>query len=162
MILTVSIFIFLVALDQITKWIALNNLKEIGSIYLINGVFNFTYVENRGAAFGLMQNWRWFFIISTTIVISIMIYYYIKLPKTKIYNLVRGCLVLILAGAVGNYIDRLFRGYVIDFFHATFIKFMDFPVFNLADSYVVVGAILLSILVIFFIKDDEISGVKNE
>ncbi|MDR2940454.1 MAG: signal peptidase II [Clostridiales bacterium] len=159
MVLPVVVFMFLVAIDQFTKWLAFNNLKDIGSIYLIEGVFNFTFVENRGAAFGLLQGARWFFVISTIIIVSIIIYYYIKMPKTKTYNLARWCLVLILSGAAGNFIDRLLNGYVIDFLHATFIKFMNFPVFNLADTYVVVGALLLAVLVLFFIKED--TGVRN-
>lgn len=150
----VIIFIaILIIIDQITKFLAIKNLKPLGSISIIDKVFSLTFVENRGAAFGIFQGKTVILSIITIIIVAGIIYFYLKLPNSKIYNLIKFSLVLIISGAIGNLIDRLIRGYVVDFFHATFINF---PVFNIADIYVVVGAFLMAIIVIFFVKDDEV------
>ncbi len=151
-ILAIAVNIVLIAIDQLTKHLAVTRLKPLETVPLIKGVFSLTFVENRGAAFGILQGARWFFVILTLIVLAGLVYYYVKLPKTKVYGYVRGALVLICAGAIGNFIDRFFNGYVIDFLHATFIEF---PVFNMADIYVVVGTALLFFLLLFFIKDEK-------
>lgn len=149
----VIIFIFvLIALDQVTKYIAVNNLKPLGSISVIDKIFRFTFVENRGAAFGIFQGKTVMLSVVTIAIVIGIAYFYIKLPKTKVYSCLKFSLILIIAGAIGNLIDRVFRGYVVDFFHATFINF---PVFNVADVYVVVGAISMAIITTFFIKDEE-------
>ncbi len=148
----------LIAFDQFTKYMALTRLKPISSVNVINGILNLTYVENRGAAFGILQEWRWFFIVLTALTVGGIIYYYNKLPKQKPYGYIRLALILIGAGAVGNCIDRLMNGFVVDFFHA---RFIDFPVFNMADIYVVTGTILLSIMLIFFVKDDILEAEKE-
>lgn len=147
----IFIIFILIAIDQITKYFAINNLKPLGSVSIIDKIFSFTFVENRGAAFGIFQGKTIFLSVITICIIVGIMYLYSQLPQTKIYKWIRFCLILIISGAVGNLLDRLFRGYVIDFFHATFINF---PVFNVADIYVVVGAILMAIIVIFFIKDE--------
>lgn len=145
----------LVALDQYTKYLAYTKLRPIENIYVIKGVLNLTYVENRGAAFGLFHGARPFFVVFTIVVLIYLIHYYINLPNTKINKFVKISIVLISAGAIGNLIDRIRNGFVVDFLNATLIKFMNFPVFNLADIYVVVGTFLLAILLMFFIKEDE-------
>lgn len=142
----------LIGLDQYTKYIAVQNLKPIGTMSLIENIFSFTFVENRGAAFGIFQGKTIFLLIITISIVVGILYFYFKLPKTKVYNFVRFSLILIISGAIGNLIDRVKQGYVVDFLNATFI---DFPVFNLADIYVVVGAAFMAVLVIFFIKDEE-------
>lgn len=143
----------LIGIDQITKFIAIRNLKPIGSISIIDKIFSFTFVENRGAAFGIFQGKTLALSIITIVIIIGIVYFYIRLPKTRVYKFIRFSLILIISGALGNLIDRIFRGYVVDFFHATFINF---PVFNMADIYVVVGAFLMAVLVIFFVKDEEV------
>ncbi|MBR5468655.1 MAG: signal peptidase II [Firmicutes bacterium] len=146
--------IVLVLLDQYTKYIALTQLKPIYNVTFIEGFMDFTFVENRGAAFGMLNGARWFFIIVTAIITVGIIYYVAKkIPKTgNEYKALKFSLMLILAGAWGNVYDRIFRGYVVDFFEFTFFKY---PVFNVADIYVVCGAILMSVVVMFFIKEDE-------
>lgn len=149
----VIIFIVaLIALDQVTKYIAVNNLKPLGSISVIDKILRFTFVENRGAAFGIFQGKTIMLSVVTIAIVIGVVYFYTMLPRTKVYTCLKFSLILIIAGAIGNLIDRLFRGYVVDFFHATFINF---PVFNVADIYVVVGAISMAIITIFFIKDEE-------
>lgn len=144
--------IVLVLLDQITKWQALTKLKPIKNIVVIKGFLDFTFVENRGAAFGILSGRRVFFILLTVVVAIGIIYSFYKLPKTKEYNWLKCGLVLVLSGAVGNVIDRAVRGYVVDFLEVTFIKW---PVFNLADIYVVIGACFILFLSLFVIKEEE-------
>ncbi len=143
--------ILLIGIDQITKYIALTNLKPIGSTVFINGFMDFTFVENRGAAFGILEGQRWFFVVITVIISVAIIYAFFKLPSKKEYMWLRVSFVLILAGAIGNVIDRFFRGYVVDFFEFTFVKW---PVFNVADIYVVVGTLLFAFLLLFVIKEE--------
>lgn len=153
MYILISIFVaILIGLDQFTKFIAIRNLKPIGTVSIIDNILSFTFVENRGAAFGIFQGKTVFLSIVTFVIVVGILYFYLKLPCTKVYMWIRFSLILILSGAIGNLIDRIFKGYVVDFFHVTFI---DFPVFNIADIFVVSGAILMAILVIFFIKDKE-------
>ena len=146
MIPAILLFVILIVLDQAAKYLAVIHLLPVDSITLIPGILNLTYVENRGAAFGLFQGGRWFFVIITVIIMAGIIWYYIKLPKSKYHNLLRFTLVLIASGAVGNFIDRFRNGYVVDYLQAAFINF---PVFNIADSCVVVGTILFAILLLF-------------
>ena len=141
--------IILIAIDQITKYFALTNLRPVHQVVLIDGFFNLTYIENRGAAFGAMQGARWFFVILAAVVIIAGGIYYAKMPKTKNTLLLRISMLLIGGGTIGNVIDRLFRTYVVDFLD--FIIFgYDFPVFNLADVFIVVGTVFLMIYIMFW------------
>jgi signal peptidase II len=140
----ILIVVAIVILDRVTKYYAITFLKDIGSIEIVKGIFSLTYVENRGAAFGILQNQRWFFII-LTIIISIGIVYYI-FTQSNVDSLLRISLSMILGGAIGNLIDRIKFGYVVDMLHFTLI---DFPVFNIADCFVVTGTLLLAIYTLF-------------
>ena len=151
-IISAIIVIVLVILDQITKWQALTKLKPIKNTVVIKGFLDFTFVENRGAAFGILSGRRVFFILLTVVVAIGILYSFYKLPKTKEYNWLKCGLVLVLSGAIGNVIDRAVRGYVVDFLEVTFIKW---PVFNLADIYVVVGACFILFFSLFVIKEEE-------
>lgn len=134
----------LVIADQLTKLATVEYLMPVKSITLIEGILSLTYVENRGAAFGVMQNARWFFIIFTIAVIAAVIIYTIMTKqRDKIFLI---SVSLICSGGLGNLIDRIFRGYVVDMIEVTFIEY---PVFNFADICVVCGAILLCIFVLF-------------
>lgn len=134
----------LILIDQITKIITLKQLAPIGSVTIIENILSFTYVENRGAAFGIMQNSRIFFLIFTVILIGAIIYYTIKTKQNSKFYLISTS--LIIAGGIGNFIDRLFRGYVVDMIEVTFI---DYPVFNFADICIVIGAILFCVYMLF-------------
>ena len=149
--LYVIIGILLLGTDIATKLFATQYLKPVGALPLWEGVFHLTYVENRGAAFGLMQGGRVFFIV-ISLVIIVAIFYFAK--KYKNSSRCLNCsLMLIVAGAIGNFLDRIFRGFVVDFFDFCLI---DFPVFNMADIFLCVGAGLLIIFIIFF------EGKNNE
>ncbi len=142
----------LIGLDQITKYFALEYLQPIGSMEFIKGFLNLTFVLNDGIAMGMLQGKRLLILVLTGAITAILLYYYAKLPKTKEYQLVRMSMVLILAGAVGNMIDRIFRKGVVDFFKFAFV---DFYVFNVADIFVVVGVFVLAFLILFVIKEPE-------
>lgn len=132
--------------DQLTKYAASLYLKNQSSIHLIGDFLKFTYVENKGAAFGILQNQRTIFIVVTVILI-IGIFYAIFFYK-KITRYAKFSLVLILCGALGNFIDRIRLKYVIDFIDVTFGSFYNFPVFNVADCFVVVGTLMIALLIL--------------
>ena len=138
---------------------ALTSLKPIHNMTLMEGFMDLTFVENRGVAFGMFSGQRWFILLLTGIIAVCLIYFYKTLPRIKEYIPVRVSLVLVLAGAIGNIIDRVFRGYVVDFFEFTFFEW---PVFNVADIYVVVGVILLAFLIMFVIKDEDLELKKKK
>lgn len=138
------LIIALIVIDQVTKLLTINYLLPVNSVEIIKNILSFTYVENRGAAFGIMQNSRIFFLIFTVILIGAIIIYTIKTkPQNRLYLISTS---LIIAGGMGNFIDRLFRGYVVDMIEVTFIEY---PVFNFADICVVIGAILFCIYMFF-------------
>ena len=137
----------LVFLDQLSKWLAVILLEGQPSFYLIPGVLRFTYVENRGAAFGMLADNRWVFLVLSTLTIVCLLGFMIySKPQSR---LERAGLALVLAGGIGNMIDRVLLGYVIDF-----IDFCAFPklwnwVFNVADSCICIG---VGLLIIYIIK----------
>ncbi|MBQ8496204.1 MAG: signal peptidase II [Clostridia bacterium] len=147
MILWIIIIAVSVILDQVTKTIVMNTMELYESIPVIENVFSFTYIHNYGAAWGMFSDQRWVFILLTSIALIIMpilLYKY-----RKVHFLFSLSLSLIIGGAIGNMIDRIGLGYVVDFLQATFI---DFPVFNVADICVVCGAIMMLIYIIFLDK----------
>lgn len=144
--------LLLVVLDQFTKVLALQNLKGQEPITIIPDVFQLLYVENRGAAFGILQNKQWVFQIITAIVLAALIWALPRMSRERHFLPLRLCLCFIGAGAVGNMIDRIFRGYVVDFFY---FKLIDFPVFNVADIYVTTSAIVLIFLIVFLYKEED-------
>ena len=134
-----SIAILIVILDQFTKFLIKNNLQSNESIPIIKNIFHLTYVANTGSAFGLFKGMNLFFILFSIIVIFV-IFYYLKQIKKK-DRLMLFSLGLLLGGTIGNLIDRIAYGSVIDF-----IDFRVWPVFNIADSAVTISVILLIIL----------------
>lgn len=147
-ILYVLIPLVLIGIDQAVKYWTLNVLAPMQtSIPVIEGVFQLTYVENRGSAFGLLQNQQVLFIILTCVVALAFIYgIFIYPDKKKLPVFPRVLLAVILGGALGNFIDRLWHGFVVDTFDFCLINF---PVFNVADSCICVGVILLCIWILF-------------
>lgn len=146
--------ILLIVFDQWTKHLAVAKLRGKEAFVLIDGVFELSYLENRGMAWGLLSGGRWLFLAGTIVVLALIVYAFLKAPMTRRYRLLRFVLALVAAGAVGNMIDRMFNGYVVDFFSFVLINF---PIFNVADCYVVVGGILFIILFLFYYKEEELS-----
>lgn len=151
-------FIWIVALvliDQITKILTVLHLKGNAPITILNGIFELTYVENTGVAFGIFASQRYGAVllsVFTAVVFLLILYFRYKLPFTKKFDTIRFILLFLLAGALGNLIDRIRLGYVIDMLH---FYWFDFPVFNVADMYVVVSSILLVVLVLTKYRDYE-------
>lgn len=143
MLLCILTVIGVVLLDQLTKLWVLDALAPAGSYRLWDGVLHFTYVENRGAAFGMLADHRWvFMVISTVAIVAMLLYVIIAKPKSKPEIL---SLAFIIGGGIGNMIDRVARGFVVDFIDVTCINFY---VFNVADSFVCIGAALLILTVL--------------
>lgn len=143
------IALIVVLLDQYTKALAISKLRA-GTVPVLKDVFHFTYVENTGAAFGMFKNANTFFMIVIPVIIAGIVAALFKLkPKSKLVKISAG---MIIGGAAGNLIDRIVHGFVVDFLD---FRLIDFPVFNLADSMIVIGAILISIYVIFFENKEE-------
>lgn len=149
-------FVFIVLLvigDWAAKNMAVDYLKGKSDFILIEDIFVLHYLENRGAAFGMLQNQKLFFVFSAVVILTLFAYALIKAPIRKKFNWLHGCIVLISAGAIGNMIDRLRYDYVVDFFYFVLI---DFPVFNVADIYVTVGVAILIILYLFYYKEEDL------
>ena len=148
-----ALALVLIGLDQWTKVLAVKHLMGQEPMVIWNGVFELRYLENRGAAFGILQGQKVVFLICTAAVLAILAFYYNRMPVEKRYLPMRIVGILLGAGAVGNLIDRMMQSYVVDFLY---FKLIDFPIFNVADCYVTVGAILLAILILFVYKDEEL------
>ena len=143
----------LVLLDQWTKFLATEYLKGQADIPLIQNVFELSYLENTGMAWGLFAGGRWVFLVGTLLVLALLLYRFTKSPLTKRYQPLRIILSVLVAGAVGNLIDRLLHGYVVDFFSFCLIHF---PIFNVADCYVVISGILFVLFFLFYYKEEDL------
>lgn len=130
----------------------MQNLKGKPAIPLIDGILELNYLENRGAAFGLLQNQKNFFVVVAIVFLVVIFYVLVKAPKEKKYDKLNLLLMIIASGAVGNLIDRLRADYVVDFIY---IVLIDFPIFNVADMYVTFSAALLVIQVLFVYGDND-------
>lgn len=145
-----------IALDQLAKWLAVKYLEPITTFPIIKQVLHFTYVENRGAAFGMLAEHRWVFIaISTVTILALLGALYAGYLPNMLYKV---SVSMIISGGIGNMIDRLMLGYVVDFID---FRLINFAVFNGADSFVCVGA---GLLIFALIKDiiDESKAKKED
>ena len=144
--------LLIIAVDQLVKYLVINNLSQVDSVTVIPRVFSLIYVKNTGAAFSIFSDKTAALgVISIIFSIAVIAYWYVKKPES---TLLKMSLALLLAGALGNAVDRITRGFVVDFIEATFIRF---PVFNIADIAITFGTIFLMIYLLFFDKD----GTKN-
>ncbi|MEY7998666.1 signal peptidase II [Clostridium sp. Mt-5] len=146
----ISIILIGLLIDRMAKMWAIGNLTHVSQIVIIKNVFSFLYLENRGAAFGILQDKLYFLTFITTAVVAGMIYYMLRhKPKS---TMARISFSLIISGALGNLIDRLVYKYVVDFISIHFKDIYYFPIFNIADVLVVVGTILL---VFYLLKEEK-------
>jgi len=150
------IFIAVLGLDIGVKLWAQNVLASSSSIPVIEGVFQLTYTQNTGAAFSILEGQRWFFIVLSVVMLVLIAYAFFKDFFKGKWG--KTTLVFIFAGAVGNFIDRLFYGYVVDMFDFCLINF---PIFNVADIFLTVGAIM-GIIYVLFIDKDLLSDNKSK
>ncbi|WP_453997076.1 signal peptidase II [Bacillus nitroreducens] len=140
------IALFVILLDQVTKWVIVRYMELGDSIEIISGFLYITSHRNRGAAWGILQGQMWFFYIVTVIVVVMLVLYIQRLkPHQRLFGI---ALSLMLGGAIGNFIDRIFRKEVVDFID-TYIFSYNFPIFNIADSALVIGVGFIFILTIF-------------
>lgn len=133
----------LTAFDQLTKFLAIKYLKEIPGMVLVPGIFELSYLENRGAAWGMFSGMHWLFFAFTLLLIAGILFCLLKMPQSRQYRAFRILSMVLAGGALGNALDRLFRGYVVDFFYFSLI---DFPVFNVADCFICISLVLIIIL----------------
>jgi len=145
-------FIILIIVDQVSKYLVSTNLKGNEPIPIIPKVLRLEYLENTGAVWGIFKGQVFFLSILTSVIFIGLIYLYFKIPKDKKFNALKIVMVFLMAGAVGNMIDRITIGYVVDFIY---FELINFPVFNLADCYVSVTAVLLVLLSLFYYKEDD-------
>lgn len=151
----ILVIIFLVIiLDQITKYLAIG-LKK-GSIKVVKNFMELVYVENRGAAFGILQGKKIILVFFTFFIIAALCYFLYK-SRSRLSTISKVSISLIIGGAIGNLIDRVFRHFVIDFISVTFPNGYEFPVFNVADIAVVCGTFLL---IIAFVKTDDFEEIQ--
>lgn len=142
--IALAIGIVIAIIDQIIKYFVSVNLQNIGTINVIDNIFKLTYVENRGVAFGMFSDMRWIFVALTSVMlIAIIFIMFKKRPNGKLFYISAG---LIIGGGIGNLIDRIFFGYVIDYLSLSFFS----PVCNFADYCITAGTVLLIIYVLFF------------
>ncbi len=150
---TVFILSVLIYIDQLTKHLAVSHLKGQPSFSLLPDFLVLSYVENTGAAFSLFRGQQTFLILLTGAIMLFLVIKYFQIPKHRHYLPMKISFLLIISGGIGNMIDRISQGYVVDFIY---IILIDFPVFNLADCYVTIGMILLTLTGIFLYDEEEI------
>ncbi len=156
MTINILIIVLCVAIDQLTKDLAATHLISVTTYPLIKNVLHLTYVENRGAAFGMLADHRWVFMLLSTVGIAAVFVYMVWARRKNCDSwLTRIAVCLIIGGGIGNMIDRIVKGYVVDFIDC---RFLDFYVFNGADSFVCVGCGLFLLAVIL----DEIKERKKQ
>lgn len=145
--------ILLLALDQFTKHLAIVNLKGQSAKVLIDGVLELQYLENRGSAFGMLQNQKFFILFVGIVFLAVILFFLFKLPQKKKFCSIHILLSIIIAGGVGNMVDRFRFDYVVDFISFVLI---DYPIFNVADCYIVCATITLFILLMFVFKEKDL------
>lgn len=146
----------LVAADQIAKYLSVKLLMGRGAVEIIDGIIEFYYTTNNGAAFSSFAGQRALLIIMPIIMIALLLFFFVKTKKKNF--LLKLSVMMIISGGIGNLIDRILYGYVVDFINFTFI---DFPIFNVADIFVTCGGAFLIVYLIFF-ADKEKAGEKCE
>lgn len=145
----------LVLADQYTKLLATAHLRGQEPFVIIDGIFELLYSENRGAAFGMLQGKQLFFFVVALAVFAAAAYAVWRMPSwgNRRYHGLKICAIMITAGALGNMVDRVTLGYVVDFLYFSLI---DFPIFNVADIYVTTATAVLLVLICFFYKEEDL------
>lgn len=152
----------LLALDQLTKYLAYSCLKDSGPMVLLPGVFELRYLENQGAAFGMMDQMQGVVILFALAISIASVWLYMRMPAEPRFLVLRMLCVTLTAGALGNMIDRVLHHFVIDFLYFSLINF---PIFNIADIYVCVSTVLVLLLILFYYREedlDRITGKKSK
>lgn len=158
-VLAIATAVIFLAADQITKYIVMTNMTLGETMDFIDGFLDFTYIHNDGGAWGMLGGERWLLLGVTSVVMVAIIIFLIKNAKKSLLLFWAGCLVI--SGGLGNMIDRILRdGNVVDFLR---VRFIDFPIFNIADCAVVIGAgLLILYFVLDTINDIKVKRQKND
>ena len=152
------LLIILIGIDQISKYWVRTDLINRTQIDIIPGVLNLQYHTNNGAVWGILSGKVDFLKIFTLLILIVIVFLYFKIPEGKRYNALKILSIFMIAGAIGNLIDRFFLGYVVDFIY---FEIIDFPLFNFADSCLTVAAIVLFILALLYYKDEDFAFVNQ-
>lgn len=148
------IILLLISLDQLIKYLIVQNVALNTGISLIDNIISLFYIQNNGAAWGILSGNMILFYFVTIAVIVGMLYWYHMYNRGKLHWIEKLAYILIFSGALGNFIDRIRLGYVIDMIK---LDFIDFPIFNVADTYLTCGVVVMLIYTLFLEK-----GMKNE
>lgn len=152
LIVDLVMMVFLTFLDQLTKYLAVQYLKGQPSVPILKDILVLQYLENKGAAFGMLQNQKIFFIFIEVLILFVIAFVLFRMPSDKKYTLMHVILVFVAGGAVGNMIDRVVQDYVVDFIYFVLI---DFPIFNVADIYVTFATAIFVVVVLFYYKEED-------
>lgn len=151
------LLVVLLFADQFTKYLTVLKLKGQAAYVLIDGVLELQYLENRGSAFGMLQGQKLLILAVDMLFMAILLLVLLKLPEDHKYIKLHVLLIMVMAGGVGNMVDRMRLGYVVDFISFVLIHY---PIFNVADIYIVVAVILLFILFVFVYKEEDLEWMN--
>ncbi|SFA71721.1 signal peptidase II [Acetitomaculum ruminis DSM 5522] len=151
------LLIFLLAIDFFTKYLADKFLKGKEPIIIFKDALELYYLENTGAAFGIMAGKQMFFVIVSILILIGIIYIYVKIPLEQRFNILNYLCIFVMAGAIGNLVNRIMLNYVIDFIYFSLIRF---PVFNVADIYVTLAITILIIVLLLVFDENDLSFLK--
>ncbi len=151
--LDLLLFILLIVADQVTKYLAIVYLKGQEAIDLIDGVLELQYLENRGSAFGMLQNQKVFLLFVGVLFMAVLLFFVIKMPAEKKFIPANIVFTMVMAGGIGNMIDRIRFDFVVDFISFVLINF---PIFNVADIFIVIGTFSLFVLFMFVYKEKDL------
>ncbi len=155
----IILLVALIGIDQLVKFLVRSNLMNQEPLVIIpNKILNLQYHENTGAVWGILSGRVDFLRILTLMILAVIVFLYVKIPNQKRYNPLKLLAVFIIAGALGNLIDRFFLGHVVDFIY---FEFIDFPLFNVADCYLTISSILLVVLALFYYKDEDFAFLED-
>ncbi len=152
LVIDLAAMVLLTWFDQLTKKMAVLYLKGKPDIPILKDVLVLQYLENKGAAFGMLQNQKIFFLFIEILILLFIGFVMVRLPSCKKYNLMHLMIVLVASGAIGNMIDRVIQDYVVDFIYFVLI---DFPIFNVADIYVTCATVIFVFAVLFYYKEED-------
>ena len=153
LVINILIFLVLLGLDQLTKHIIRTKLEVHSYFNVIDKVLQIYHYENSGAVWGILKGQRVLFIIMAVIVMAAILFFIMRFPPEKKYIRLNVALSMIAAGAIGNTIDRIVNGKVTDFIYVVLINF---PIFNVADMYIVIATFWLVIMILFIYKDEDL------
>ena len=143
----------LLTADQFSKFLAIVHLKDQNPYVILDGVLEFQYLENRGSAFGMLQNQKFFILFVGFIFMAVLLFFLFRLPAKKKYHFLHVLISMVIAGGIGNMIDRFRFDYVVDFIY---FKLINYPIFNVADICIVLGTIGLFFAFLFIYKEKDL------